>query len=200
VAVETDPDAADPPDPCIVVAAPHRHWLDGFAVQAALPRGRRTVTVTNRDFAEHFAPVPGTPRRERLAVGLAYHLLWPLVFSFVILPRFGGTREGLQELGRLVDRGLSPIAFPKGLAPPGEAGPRHESGIALMAVQTGLPVVPVWLAGNDALRVRPRRGAARVVVRVGAPIPVGPATRVPELVARIEAAFDGLAAATAAAP
>jgi long-chain acyl-CoA synthetase len=192
--------AAAPPDPCIVVAAPHRHWLDGFVVQAALADERPTVTVTNRDFAEYFAPPAGTPLLERLAVGAAYHLLWPLVSSFVILPRFGGTRAGLQELGRLIDRGHTPITFPKGLAPPGEPNPRHEPGIATIAVQIGLPVVPVWLAGNDDLRVWPCRGGNRVAARVGAAIPVPPATAVPDLVAHIEAAFAELAVAPGAGP
>jgi hypothetical protein len=56
-----------------------------------------------------------------------------------------------------------------------------------------LPVVPVWLAGNDDLRVWSLRGPARVVVRFGEPIrPDFPSPG--ELVDRIEAAFDRLAA------
>ena len=81
--------------PCIYAVAPHRHWLDAFAVQAALPPRTRTITVTNRDFVEHFAPSADDSRRERISVGLAYHVLWPLVFEFAIVPRFGSTREGL---------------------------------------------------------------------------------------------------------
>lgn len=186
------PGAADFRGPCIVAVAPHRHWLDAFVAQTALPRGHRTLTVTNRDFAEYFAPAPGTPRRTRLAVGLAYHLLWPLVFPFVILPNFGSTREGMHELGRLIDRGITPMAFPKGLAPPGQPNPRHEPGIAVMAMQTGLPVVPVWLTGTDDLTVWPARHRPRISVRIGAPLPPAPDGSADELVARIEAAFTVL--------
>jgi 1-acyl-sn-glycerol-3-phosphate acyltransferase len=174
--------------------APHRHWLDAFAVQAALPSGIRTITVTNRDFAEHFAPTAGTPRRTQLSVGVAYNVLWPLVFEFAIVPNFGSTREGLQELGRAISRGLSPISFPKGLAPPGSPNPRHEAGIASLATQTETPVVPIWLEGNDELRVLSRGRRPKVRVHFGDPIPVGWRTAPAEIVDRVELAYEALAA------
>ena len=180
---------------CILAVAPHRHWLDAFAVQAALPAGTRTITVTNRDFAEHFATTDNVPRRARFAVGFAYHLLWPMVFQFAIVPNYGSTGEGLQELGTAIDRGLSPISFPKGLAPPGQPNPRHEPGIAELATQTELPVVPVWLDGNDELGVLPGRRRPRVTVRFGELIPVGPRTEPNEVVERVEAAYELLARA-----
>jgi len=183
-----------PPSPCIFAVAPHRHWLDAFAVQAALPSGIRTITVTNRDFAEHFAPAAGTPRRTQLSIGVAYNVLWPLVFEFAIVPNFGSTREGLQELGRAIGRGLSPISFPKGLAPPGSPNPRHEAGIASLATQTETPVVPVWLEGNDELRVLSHGRRPRVRVHFGDPIPVGWRTAPAEIVDRVELAYEALAA------
>jgi long-chain acyl-CoA synthetase len=192
IRVEWAPEAAELSGPYLLAVAPHRHWLDSFAVQAALPPGSRTLTVTNRDFAEYFTPRANTPCRTRLAVGLAYHVLWPLVFGFVILPNFGSTREGLNELGRLIDRGISPITFPKGLAPPGEPNPRHEPGIALMAIQTGRTILPVWLAGNDRLRVWAPHDPSRVLVRVGTPIEASPESSTDEVVARIEAEFERL--------
>ena len=83
---ERTPGAARLPGPCIVAAGPHHHWLDAFAARAALPRRWRVVTVTNRDFSEWFGPPSGVRWQTRLGVGSAYHLLWPLVFSFVIVP------------------------------------------------------------------------------------------------------------------
>jgi len=183
-----------PAAPCIFAVAPHRHWLDAFAVRAALPVRSRTITVTNRDFAEHFAPSPDIPRRTRLSVGLAYHVLWPLVFEFAIVPNFGSTRAGLDELGRAIDRGLSPISFPKGLAPPGVPNPRHEGGVALLATQTETPVVPVWLEGNDELHALPGRGRPTVSVHFGDEIRVGSRTTAGEVVERVEAAYEMLAA------
>ena len=182
--------------PCMLVVAPHRHWLDGFVVQSVLPRGWRTLTVTNRVFSEHFQPDGSTAARTRIQVALAYYVLWPLSFSFVILPNYGSTREGLSELGRWIDRGYSPITFPKGLAPPGRPNPRHEPGIAVMALQTRVPIVPVWLSGNDDLRLGPRRNPPVVTVTIGAPIGAGVRRAPEELIAEVETAFDHLAVHT----
>jgi long-chain acyl-CoA synthetase len=195
--VSTVRPASWPGRPVIVAAAPHRHWLDAFAVQAALPPRVRTITATNRDFRERFDPAPGAPRGERLAVGLAYHLLWPLAFEFAIVPNYGSTREGLHELGRALDRGLSPIAFPKGLAPPGAPNPRHEPGMAVLAVQSETPVVPAWLEGNDGLSVVPRGRRAHVRVRFGEPIAVRSTTSPEDVVERVERAYAELAGAGA---
>ena len=176
----------------MLAAAPHRHWLDALAVQAALPAGTRTITVTNRDFAEWFAPPPGVATGERWTVGLAYHLLWPLLFEFAIVPPFGSTREGLDELGRALDRGLSAISFPKGLAPPGRPNPVHGTGVALLAVQSAMPVVPVWIDGNDELAALPRRPLARITVRFGEVVDVDGRTEPDDVVARVEAAYAEL--------
>jgi long-chain acyl-CoA synthetase len=188
-----------PRGPCILAVAPHRHWLDAFAVQAALPRNRPVATVTNRDFAEYFAPSRDVPLHTRLQVGLAYHALWPAVFEFVIVPNYGSTREGLQELGRAIDRGLSAISFPKGLAPPGRPNPRHETGVAQLAIDTETPVVPVWLEGNDGLGLLPGRRRPQVTVRFGAAIRVRPQTSPAELVGQVEVAYDRLSHGTASA-
>ena len=178
--------------PCIVVAAPHHHWLDAFAVWAAIPRRWRVVTVTNRDFSEWFAPDPRIRWQTRLGVGLAYHLLWPLVFSFVIVPNFGSTRAGLYDLGQAIDAGMTTISFPWGLVAYGESNAHHQPGIAMMALETGLPIVPVWIASCGRLPVWPRRNRPRVIVRVGEPIAVVPTMTVEGVVERIEAAFDVL--------
>jgi long-chain acyl-CoA synthetase len=178
--------------PCIVAAAPHHHWLDAFAVWATIPRRWRVVTVTNRDFSEWFAPDPRVRWQTRLGVGLAYRVLWPLVFSFVIVPNFGSTRIGLYDLGRAIDVGMTPISFPQGLVPYGESNGRHQPGIAMMALETGLPIVPVWIISSGRLRVWPGRIRPHVMVRMGEPIVTAPTMTVDGIVERIEAAFNVL--------
>src|SRR5262249_9522540 len=128
--------------PVIVAAAPHRHWLDSFVVCSALPGRlrRRLVAVTNYDFAARFAPTPADRWWTRLLVGLAYPVLVPLVFAFVVLTPHGRTRDGLLELGRLLDLGWSPLTFPKGLFFEGADAVRHDPGIALLALETQTPV------------------------------------------------------------
>jgi len=181
--------------PFILAAAPHRHWLDGFAVYAALPRHlrKRLMVVTNRDFHEYFAPSPGVPLSIRLLVGLVYHVLMPLVFRFTILPGFGTTRVGLYETGALLDRGYSLITFPKGFFFLPQDVQHHDPGVALMAIQTQLPILPVWFDGNHALRLRPRRNRPRIEVHFGEPIPVTPDMTPGEVIAKVEAAFARMA-------
>jgi long-chain acyl-CoA synthetase len=180
--------------PYMIAAAPHRNWLDGFVVYAGLPaRGRkRLVTVTNRDFAEIFNPLPDTPLRTQIDVGLAYYLLWPLVFDFVIVPNFGSTRTGLHHLGKYIEKGYSPITFPKGLAPPGRENLRHEPGMAMMALQTGLPILPIWIQGNDHLQISPQRMPDRLTVRIGKPVPVHPNMTSNQVVTEVEKRFQNL--------
>jgi hypothetical protein len=181
--------------PWLVAAAPHHHWLDGFLVYAGLPRRlrRRLVTVTNRDFSEWFDPPPGIDPRIHREVGWAYYLLWPLVFDFVIIPNFGSTRQGLLELGRYIGGGYSPITFPRALEPPNAATARHEPGMAAVAQETGLPILPIWLQGHHKMQVRPRRPRPAIQIWIGQPLPADPSLSAAEMVARVEAAFGRLA-------
>ena len=184
-----------PDGACVYAVAPHRHWLDAVAVQAALPAATRTMTATNRTFEEWFA-APGASRS--VSIGAVYHLLWPLLFEFAIVPNFGSTRVGLQEIGAALDRGVSAISFPKGLAPPGVANERHEQGVACVALDAAAPVVPVRIDGNDELRVAPRRRRLRLTVRFGTPLASGPGITPGDVVDHVEAEFRRLGGARAA--
>ena len=87
---------------------------------------------------------------------------------------------------------MTTISFPWGLVAYGESNAHHQPGIAMMALETGLPIVPVWIASCGRLPVWPRRNRPRVIVRVGEPIAVVPTMTVEGVVERIEAAFDVL--------
>lgn len=154
------------------------------------------MTATNRTFEEWFAPAPGSPRRASIA--LVYHTLWPLLFEFAIVPNFGSTRIGLEELGAALDRGVSAISFPKGLAAPGVPNERHEEGVAWVAIDAAAPVVPVWIEGNDDLRVSPSRSRPRLIVRFGEMMETGPAVSAADVVCHVEAEFRRLGGARAA--
>ena len=185
------------PQRFILAAEPHKHWLDSFAIFRALPRQhRRVMVVTNRDFREAFSPVAGTPLRQRLYMAAAYYLVLPLLFCFAILPPFGRTREGLLETARLIDRGYNPISFPKGLVFWGNPDHgRYSPGLAQLAIETGLPVVPVHLEGNDDLGWSFRRPRRRLTVHLGLPVATAPSDCQEHVVARVEAAFVALASA-----
>ncbi len=182
--------------PFIIAGAPHKHWLDAFAIYAALPRGLRgrTMLVTNRDFGEYFAPSPADDFGTRLQIGLTYYVGLPSLFRFAILSPFGVMREGFWEICRMIDEGWSPVMFPKGLLFWEEDAQRHDPGLALIAIQTGLPIVPAWLAGNDGLKFGLKRPRDRVVVRFGEPIAVSPAMMPADVVSIVEDRFKLLAA------
>ncbi len=184
-----------PDGACVYAVAPHRHWLDALAVRAALPTTARTMTATNRTFEEWFS-APGASRSA--SIGAVYYVLWPLLFEFAIVPNFGSTRVGLQDLGAALDRGVSAISFPKGLAPPGVANERHEQGVACVALDAAAPVVPVWIDGNDDLRVAPRRDRPRLTVRFGEPLASRPGVTPGDVVAHVETEFRRLGGARAA--
>jgi long-chain acyl-CoA synthetase len=179
--------------PFILAGAPHRNWLDGFLLYFAIPRKVRSgsFTVTNRDFSEFFDPKTTSPWGERLSIGLAYYLLWPLVFNFVIVPNFGSTRRGMFEFGQFLDGDAIAITFPKELIDPENPG-RHAPGVATMAIQSQTTILPAWIDGNESLTVKPRRHPPQVRVFLGEPLKPKPAMAVGELVQSLEAAFQTL--------
>jgi long-chain acyl-CoA synthetase len=181
--------------PFLLAAAPHRHWLDAFAVCAVLPEkwASRLMIVTNRDFSEYFAASPNTPWRERLTVAFGYYLGLPLTFPFTIVPHHGSTRSGLLETTTMIDHGCCPLVFPKGILF-GKIDPlRHDPGMAMVAVQCGVPVVPVWLNGTEGLRWRPAADR-RVQVVIGEPIRVQTHHTPEQIIALLESRWAELAA------
>ena len=102
--------------------------------------------------------------------------------------REGSIRPSLHYCGRLLDRGWSILIYPEGTrSTSGEIG-EFKSGTGLLAVELGVPVVPIRLAGLD--RVMPKGASVprpnKVQVRIGEPLsfasgtPYAEATRVIE--------------------
>jgi long-chain acyl-CoA synthetase len=193
-----DPKALRPP--FVLAAAPHMHWLDAFAITATLPArlANRLLVVTNRDFSEFFDPPHGTPFRERFAVGAGYFFLLPFTYPFTIVPHFGNTREGLLETARWIDKGYCPLVFPKGIHYGVVDAARHDPGMALLASECGIPVVPVWLSGNSALGWQPRLRPGRVEVVFGSPVSAGPSKSPESLIEELEASWLDLSSTAAA--
>jgi 1-acyl-sn-glycerol-3-phosphate acyltransferase len=85
----------------------------------------------------------------------------------------GSSRESLQLLKDLVTSGWSVLIFPSGTRGTGASG--FKKGFAYLAVDTQVPVLPMYLHGLD--QVMPKGSfvplPGGVVVGIGAPIPPG---------------------------
>lgn len=113
--------------------------------------------------------------------------------------RDGSSRVSLELLKRLLGEGWSVLLFPSGT----RGGPDDldlKPGFAYVAVDAGVPVVPLYLTGPDYVMPKgshlPLPGG--VCVHVGEP--VEPGGDYDDLVTRTRAAFDALRATASPAP
>jgi 1-acyl-sn-glycerol-3-phosphate acyltransferase len=162
----------------------HTSHLDGPSVRLALPPDRR--------------------RRTLVAAAADYHVAgWLLGPAFALITaafpfgRLNDVRASLERVGDLLSEGWSVVVFPEGTrSTDGRLGEMRE-GIGLLAVGTGLPVVPTWIEGAHAVlpsghALPRRRKGARLVVRFGDPLRFGPDTPTTEATAAVGRAITGL--------
>lgn len=185
---------SDLPAPFVLSAAPHRHWLDVFAVYTALPRRLRSklLSITRYDFQRWPDGRPCATWAERSVVAFMRWIALPSIFPVTLVPHFGSTRQGLFETARMMHREYVPLTFPKGFHFGNVDHGRHDRGTARLAFEFGVPIVPVWIDGNDQFHERKRFQRARISVHIGAPVRSAPGSDVDDLVNRVEHAFREL--------
>ena len=146
--------ALDPSGPCVYVAN-HQSQLDIPALALAMPVDFRVVA-----------------KRELLWIPIFGWALW--LAGFVFVDR--GDRErairSLDRAARRVQRGTSIVVFAEGTrSPDGRLLPFKKGGF-VMALQAGVPIVPVSIRGGHQVlpkgSLRPRRGT--IEVAFGAPV------------------------------
>jgi len=98
--------------------------------------------------------------------------LTALLLNAFPMARQGNARPSMEHIVDLVDRGWSVLIFPEGTrSPNGELQP-FKPGVGLLAVELGIPVVPIQLCGLHTVLPKgsrvPRRGP--VEVTIGAPL------------------------------
>lgn len=112
----------------------------------------------------------------KLAPGLNWlgPVTWLLVtalYNAFPLPRSAGFRRSFQHAGEALDRGYNVLVFPEGHRTESGLQP-FRPGIGLLVRDSGVPVLPVALAGLSELKVKGRgwfRSGA-LTVRVGRPM------------------------------
>jgi len=158
----------------LIVASNHVGWLDALFVSAAVPRLLHFIAA--REYYE------------------LWYLKWIMwLFGTIPVERGKGHRRPFNRALAALQRGRVIGMFPEGrMSRDGRLQPLV-GGVALMAAQTGAPILPVAVLGSREV-MGPRGGFPRphkVHVRIGKPIDPRGLSR-DEILARVEAAIRGL--------
>lgn len=161
--------------PALFVAN-HQSHLDVFACLMALgARRRRTLLVAAA--ADYF--YASRPRGAVLSLTLG---------SIPFVRRDGSSRQSLELVKDLLRNGWSVLIFPSGT----RGGLDLKPGFSYIAVDAGVPVVPIYLAGPEHAMPKgsrlPLPGA--MAATIGAPL--APGGDYADLVSRTRRAFDQL--------
>jgi len=166
--------------PVIFAGAGHEHGLDVLLIYSALPPRfrKRLAAVTSRwVFTHYLDPEPGTSLAERFIVGLGFRAIVPLFFPFVLSAPFVRSRDALMDACRLIDRGYSLVAF-------------DGRGMAVVARQCGVPIIPVRLGTSPSTGFQPRLHRADVSVAFGPPIATDPTVSTDELTRTLDTLYE----------
>ena len=160
--------------PPVIFAANHNSHLDTIAILAALPPRlrRRVAPAMSQDYFLSYWDWRQTSFEETLKIAGQYYLTTFLVNAYPLPQKMSGTRRALRYTGELVDEGFCPLVFPEGGRSPDGGMQPFKSGIGLMAVRLGVPVVPIRLEGLFEIyslhHEWPKPGSVRV--RFGKPL------------------------------
>ena len=168
----------------VLFVANHLSLMDTPAVLAALPQRYRLHTAPAVAAQIWFA-------RGRFQMLSAAFLVSAFPFS-----QSGSIRASVERCDRLLDKGWSILIFPEGTrSDTGRMGP-FKSGAGLLAVELGVPVVPVHVKGTN--KVLPKDGAyprhGHIEVRFGEALHFLPRTSYGDVTKAIEGAVKKLEA------
>jgi long-chain acyl-CoA synthetase len=159
----------------------HASHLDSIAILRALPAGLR-CRVAVAAAADYFY-------RSRLLGSAVSLLINAFPFS-----RRGSVRPSIDYCGELADRGWSMLIFPEGTRSPTGSLQPFQRGIGLLALELGLPVVPVAVFGTHAILPKGKliAGSGPISVKFGEPIILSADLDRADVLNRLEAAVADL--------
>jgi long-chain acyl-CoA synthetase len=134
----------------------------------------------------------------RFATPVAYWLVTAL-FNVFPLPQGAGFRRSFAHAGAALDRGMSVLLFPEGRRSPDGTLGAFQSGIGLLARESGVPVLLVVTTGLGEIKLRRRRRfrPGNVTVLVADALTMQAEETPQAFTARLEATFRELTARAA---
>lgn len=184
------------PDGPLLLIANHVTAYDGALVLHALPGPlrRRVAAAMSGDMLLDLRHGRNQGSWWLNWIAPAGYALVTALFNVFPLPRARGFRRSFAHAGRAMDNGYSVLIFPEGTRTRDGQMHAFRPGIGLLARQSGVPVLPVALAGLGELkmgRVRWFR-SGRLTVLVGTPITISETEQPAESARRLEAAVREL--------
>ena len=166
--------------PCIVVAN-HTSHFDALALQYCLPQ-RVKYNLYFGAAADRWFLKNGGGRKE-LALQPWYNSL--IGGNFPI--RRGGGSATLAYSKWLLEQGANLAIFPEGTRSTSRKLSRFKHGVAILALETGVPVVPVYLTGLNKLRPKGSREVTPgpVTANIQPPIHFSPGTELTDATRQI---------------
>jgi long-chain acyl-CoA synthetase len=180
----------------LLVVSNHIGDVDpGFILTALPARFRnRLATATGGEALEALR----TPSSDRNFLLRMYDgMQWMLGVSLLNLfplPREAGFRRSFAYAGEAVDRGYSILVFPEGRhTTDGKMNP-FRAGIGLLAVNLGIPVLPMRIDGLYEAKAAGRWFVAprSIGVKIGKPIQFEPETKPEQIAAQLQRAVQDL--------
>jgi len=141
----------------VIFVANHHHHLDAALILAHLPASWRARLLVAAAADTIFA----SPIRGAIAA---------LLGNAVPLERGGARRHSLEHLTEMLVQGWSLLIFPEGRLTVGGPLRPFKGGTALLAMETGAPIVPMWLAVRRPGLWERRARQGWMTLRVGAPL------------------------------
>jgi len=180
----------------LLVVSNHVSDVDAGFILTALPgrfRHRLAVATGGEALEALRTPPPGRGFFARIYDRMQWVLGVSLLNLFP-LPREAGFRRSFAFAGEAVDRGYSVLVFPEGQhTKDGKMNP-FRAGIGLLAVNLGIPVLPMRIDGLFERKHAGKKFAPpwKIQVRMGEPMRFLPGTEPEEIAAELWRAVDKL--------
>lgn len=153
-----------PRDGALIVAPTHESYLDPLLIGAYLPRdlafmARRSLFVKTTEQGE---------RRRKLFSA------WGRWAGVIELDREGADRAALKAALLALEEGRAVLVFPEGTRSTDDDVQEFRAGVALMALRSGAPVLPISIDGTRRIwgkgMKRPKIGPGPVRIVFGEPV------------------------------